>query len=513
MTTDFTNRFAFDDDAPTEATIRVVGVGGGGGNAVNNMLAKGIHGVEFIAVNTDQQALGLNLAPLKIQLGRDRTKGLGAGARPAVGADAAQESHKEIEAALAGCDMVFITAGMGGGTGTGAAPVISAIAREMGILTVAVVTKPFDWEGKKRMYMADQGIQSLTETVDTLVIVPNDRLLDIAEDDTTLVDAFMMADDVLYNAVRGISELITVHGLINLDFADVRTTMLDGGTALMGSAVASGEKRAERAAREALESPLLDGICVEGARNVLVNVTAGPSLSIREAHSGMSYIKQQVGDEAEVIWGTVIDPEMGDGLRVTVMATGFDANGKQRHEPEEETDPADGPAQHRPDGLAALQGRDQPQGPRPAGLRAPLARRAPGREVPRGGRGQGREAARQRQAAPLRRARRRAQRADQERRTRRARVPAPHDGLAPDGGRRAAAPSLWRRAPPEARPAPEQGCHRGVTLGLYSLAVPPDDFARVVHEAPPLSAAGPHSVWASGARGWPRLAPEAEWRG
>ncbi|MEL6614773.1 MAG: cell division protein FtsZ [Bacteroidota bacterium] len=330
--TDFTTRFAFDDDAPADATIRVAGVGGGGGNAVNNMLAKGIHGVDFVAVNTDQQALQVNLAPLKLQVGRERTAGLGAGARPSVGAEAAQESHKEIEAALQGCDMVFVTAGMGGGTGTGAAPVISAIAKEMGILTVAVVTKPFVCEGKKRLYMAEQGIEQLRETVDTLVIVPNERLLDIADEDTSLVDAFVMADDVLYNAVRGISELITVHGLINLDFADVRTTMLDGGTALMGSSIATGEKRAERAAKEALESPLLDGISIYGARNVLVNITAGPSLSIREATRGMSVIQEQAGDDAEVIFGTVIDPEMGDQLRVTVMATGFDANPKSEPE-------------------------------------------------------------------------------------------------------------------------------------------------------------------------------------
>ena len=322
--TDFSTRFTYDDEAINDATIRVIGVGGGGGNAVNNMLAKGIHGVDFIAVNTDQQALGTNLAPLKIQIGRDRTAGLGAGARPTVGAEAAEESRKEIEAALQGTDMVFVTAGMGGGTGTGAAPVISAIAKEMGILTVAVVTKPFDCEGKKRLKMAEAGIEHLRETVDTLVIVPNERLLDIAEDDTTLVDAFVMADDVLYNATRGISELITVNGLINLDFADVRTTMLDGGTALMGSALASGDQRAERAAREALESPLLDGISIHGARNVLVNITAGPSLTIREATRGMSTIQEQAGDEAEVIFGTVIDPEMGDALRVTVMATGFD---------------------------------------------------------------------------------------------------------------------------------------------------------------------------------------------
>ena len=335
--TDFSTRFTYDDEAMNDATIRVIGVGGGGGNAVNNMLAKGIHGVDFIAVNTDQQALGTNLAPLKIQIGREKTSGLGAGARPSVGAEAAEESRKEIEAALQGTDMVFVTAGMGGGTGTGAAPVISAIAKEMGILTVAVVTKPFDCEGKKRLSMAEAGIEHLRQTVDTLVIVPNERLLDIAEDDTTLVDAFVMADDVLYNATRGISELITVNGLINLDFADVKTTMEDGGTALMGSALASGDQRAERAAREALESPLLDGISIHGARNVLVNITAGPSLTIREATRGMSAIQEQAGDEAEVIFGTVIDPEMGDALRVTVMATGFDLADKVQPMPEPET--------------------------------------------------------------------------------------------------------------------------------------------------------------------------------
>ncbi|MEM6327732.1 MAG: cell division protein FtsZ [Bacteroidota bacterium] len=328
-------RFMFDDEATDDATIRVIGVGGGGGNAVNNMLKKGIHGVEFIAANTDAQALGVNNAPLKIQIGREKTSGLGAGARPNVGAEAAQESLKELQAALQGTDMVFITAGMGGGTGTGAAPVIAAIAKEMGILTVAVVTKPFDCEGKKRMRMAEQGIEALRETVDTLVIVPNERLLDIADDDTTFVEAFVMADDVLYNATRGISELITVNGLINLDFADVHTTMLDGGTALMGSALAHGDQRAERAAREALESPLLDGISIHGARNVLVNITAGPNLSIREATRGVSVIQEQAGDEAEVIFGTVIDPEMGENLRVTVMATGFDLNQHQEPPPEE----------------------------------------------------------------------------------------------------------------------------------------------------------------------------------
>jgi cell division protein FtsZ len=321
---DFHTRFSFDDDAQEQAKIRVVGVGGGGGNAVNNMLAKGIHGVEFIALNTDSQALSANLAPLKIQLGRERTQGLGAGARPQVGMEAANESHRAIEQALEGCDMVFVTAGMGGGTGTGAAPVVAAVARSLGILTVAVVTKPFECEGRKRMKMADKGIDELRSVTDTLVVIPNERLLDVAQDETSLVEAFAMADDVLYNATRGISDLITVHGLVNLDFADVRTTMVDGGTALMGSGVASGERRADRAAHEALSSPLLDGVSIRGARNVLVNITAGPSLGVREATQAVSVIQQEAGDEAEVIFGTVISQDMGDELRVTVIATGFD---------------------------------------------------------------------------------------------------------------------------------------------------------------------------------------------
>jgi len=320
----FSSKFSFDADAKEKAKISVVGVGGGGGNAVNNMIGKGIHGVEFVAINTDAQALSNNQAPTKLQVGRELTKGLGAGARPFVGAEAAEESRSEIEKAISGSDMVFVTAGMGGGTGTGGAPVVAAIAKRMGILTVAVVTKPFDAEGRKRMRSAAEGIDLLKETVDTLIIIPNERLLDVAEEDTTLIEAFEMADDVLYNATRGISDLITVHGLINLDFADVRTTMQDGGTAIMGSATAQGEKRAERAALEAISSPLLDGVSIAGARNVLVNITAGQSLGIREATQATSVIQREAGDEAEVIFGTVIDPDMADELRVTVIATGFD---------------------------------------------------------------------------------------------------------------------------------------------------------------------------------------------
>ena len=324
MSPDFSTRFSFDDDAQTTAQIRVVGVGGGGGNAVNNMLTKGIHGVEFVAVNTDAQALQANGAPTKIQMGRTLTNGLGAGARPEVGADAAQESQRDIEAALEGCDMVFITAGMGGGTGTGAAPVVARIAKSLGILTVAVITKPFGFEGPKRARAASRGLEELRSVVDTLIVIPNESLLDIAGDDTSVSEAFEMADDVLYNATRGISDLITVHGLVNLDFADVRTTMADGGTAIMGAATDEGDGRAERAARKAISSPLLDGISIAGARNVLVNLTAGPSLSIREAGEAVRIIQQEAGDEAEVIFGLVIDEAMGHELRVTVIATGFD---------------------------------------------------------------------------------------------------------------------------------------------------------------------------------------------
>jgi cell division protein FtsZ len=322
---EFSSHFSFDDALNDEAKICVVGVGGGGGNAVNNMIQKGIHGVEFFAINTDSQALAANLAPTKIQAGRGLTKGLGAGARPAVGAQAVQETRDDLEEMLRGFDMVFITAGMGGGTGTGGAPIVAAIAKELEILSVAIVTKPFDAEGRRRRQAAETGISLLKENVDTLIIIPNERLLDIADVDTTLMDAFAKADDVLYNATRGISDLITVNGLINLDFADIKTTMKNGGTALMGAATAAGEGRAEKAATEALSSPLLDGLSIHGARNVLVNITAGRSLGIREATAATSIIQREAGEDVEVIFGTVIDDEMGDELRIAVIATGFEA--------------------------------------------------------------------------------------------------------------------------------------------------------------------------------------------
>ncbi|MFB6272267.1 MAG: cell division protein FtsZ, partial [Salinibacter sp.] len=275
MDQDFSSKFSFDDAANEEAKICVVGVGGGGGNAINNMVQKGIHGsVEFIAINTDAQALNENRAPQKIQAGQNLTSGLGAGARPSVGAEAIEESSNEIKQALDGYDMAFITAGMGGGTGTGGAPVVAALARSLDILTVAIVTKPFECEGQRRMNTALEGIELLRENVDTLIVIPNERLLDIADEDTSLIEAFEKADEVLYNATRGISDLITVHGLINLDFADVQTTMEDGGTALMGAATATGENRSEKAAVQAISSPLLDGLSIAGATNVLVNITS-----------------------------------------------------------------------------------------------------------------------------------------------------------------------------------------------------------------------------------------------
>lgn len=325
MENDFSSRFSFDDAANEEAQICVVGVGGGGGNAINNMVNKGIRGgVEFIAINTDAQALAENKASQKVQAGRTLTKGLGAGARPTVGAEAVEENSHEIEQALEGYDMVFITAGMGGGTGTGGAPVVASIARNMDILTVAVVTKPFACEGGRRMRTAEEGISLLRENVDTLIVIPNERLLDIVDDNTSLVEAFAEADEVLYNATRGISDLITVHGIINLDFADVKTTMKDGGTALMGSSTASGSDRAEKAAVQAISSPLLDGLTVAGATNVLVNITSGPSLGLREATRATEVIQSEAGEDVEVIFGTVIDEDMGEDMRVTVIATGFE---------------------------------------------------------------------------------------------------------------------------------------------------------------------------------------------
>jgi len=310
------------------AQIRVVGVGGGGSNAVNRMLEEGIAGVEFIAVNTDAQALMLSTASKRVRIGDKLTRGLGVGGDPELGRKAAEESADELYEILKGSDMVFITAGMGGGTGTGAAPVIARIAREMDALTIGVVTRPFSFEGRKRAEVAAAGIEVLKEEVDTLIVIPNDRLLEIVEKRVSLQDAFRLADDVLRQGIQGISELITVPGLINLDFADVRAVMSEGGAALMAVGRASGENRAVEAAQQAISSRLLD-ITIDGARGILFNVTGGPDLSLYEVNEAASIIKETAHPDVNLIFGAVIDEAMGDELRITVIATGFDGGGEK----------------------------------------------------------------------------------------------------------------------------------------------------------------------------------------
>lgn len=318
------SRFYFDEKSQENAKIKVVGVGGGGGNAINNMINMGLDSVEYIALNTDAQALKNSLADIKVQVGTALTSGLGAGARPEVGREAVEENRHDIEETIESADMVFVTAGMGGGTGTGGAPVVAGMARRKGILTVGIVTTPFECEGRIRKKYALEGISELKKQCDTVIVIPNERLLDIGDESTSLVEAFAMANEVLYNATRGISDLILMPGLINLDFADVRTTMTDGGAAIMGSATAEGSDRAEIAARDAINSPLLDGVSIRGARNVLVNISAGSKLGMRETTTATSIIQQEAGDDAEIILGTVIDESFGDQMRVTVIATGFE---------------------------------------------------------------------------------------------------------------------------------------------------------------------------------------------
>ncbi|MGH7802899.1 MAG: cell division protein FtsZ [Candidatus Binatia bacterium] len=315
------------------AQIRVVGVGGGGGNAVNTMIQAGLPGVEFIAANTDAQALKANLATVKIQLGGEITKGLGAGANPEVGRRAAEEDLDQIRQHLIGADMVFITAGMGGGTGTGGAPVVARLAKELGALTVGVVTKPFLFEGKKRMKQAEQGMRDLKNSVDTLIAIPNQRLLSIAGRNMPILETFKKADDVLLQAVRGISDLITVHGLINLDFADVRTIMAEMGMAMMGAAVAEGENRAVEAAQRAISSPLLEDVSIKGARGVLINITGGPSLSLHEVNEAATLVQEEADDDANIIFGAVLDERMGEMVRITVIATGFGKDDRERELP------------------------------------------------------------------------------------------------------------------------------------------------------------------------------------
>ncbi len=302
------------------ACIKVIGMGGGGGNAVNTMIASGLHGVEFIVANTDAQALANNLAPVKLQLG---AKGLGAGAKPEVGRAAAEEYADRIREHLAGSDMVFVTAGMGGGTGTGGAPVAGRIAREIGALSVGVVTKPFAFEGKRRMAQAELGLAELQEAVDTLIVIPNERLLATVARQTSVLDAFRSADDILLQAVRGISDLVTVHGLINLDFADVRTIMSEMGMAIMGSGTARGENRAIEAAQRAISSPLLEDMTIRGAKGVLINITGSADLALHEINDASSLIQEEAHPDANIIFGAVIDERMGDELRITVIATGF----------------------------------------------------------------------------------------------------------------------------------------------------------------------------------------------
>lgn len=313
----------FDIDMEQFAQIKVVGVGGGGNNAVNRMITAGLRGVEFIAINTDKQALFLSKANTKIQIGDKLTKGLGAGANPEIGEKAAEESKDEISQAIKGADMVFVTAGMGGGTGTGAAPVVAQIAKEMGILTVGVVTKPFMFEGRKRMQHAERGVENLKGTVDTLVTIPNDRLLQVAEKKTSIVDAFKIADDVLRQGVQGISDLIAVPGLVNLDFADVKTVMLETGLAHMGIGRASGENRAEEAAKQAIQSPLLE-TSIEGARGVLLNITGGADLGLFEVNMAAELVQKSADPDANIIFGAVIDENLQDEMLITVIATGFD---------------------------------------------------------------------------------------------------------------------------------------------------------------------------------------------
>ena len=313
----------FDTELNQFAQIKVIGVGGGGNNAVNRMITSGLKGVEFISVNTDSQALNLSRAASKLQIGVKLTKGLGAGANPEIGAKAAEESREDLVQALRGSDMVFVTAGMGGGTGTGAAPIVAEVAKELGALTVGVVTRPFTFEGRKRAMQAEKGIAELKSKVDTLITIPNDRLLQVVDKHTTIHEAFRIADDVLRQGVQGISDLIAVPGLINLDFADVKTIMMNTGSALMGIGQATGENRAADAARKAISSPLLE-TSIEGAKGVLLNITGGPNLTLFEVNEASEIIAEAADPEANIIFGAVIDENMKEEVRVTVIATGFD---------------------------------------------------------------------------------------------------------------------------------------------------------------------------------------------
>src|SRR5512147_2908370 len=316
--------FELEETSGQNARMKVVGVGGGGGNALNRMIDEGVQGVEFIAVNTDAQALEKNRATVKVQIGKKLTRGLGAGARPEIGRQAIEENRDEALHALQGADLVFVTCGMGGGTGTGAAPIISQVARDLGALTIGIVTKPFLFEGRKRMRQAEMGIAEMRKHVDTMIVVPNERLLAVVGKGIPFQDALKKADEVLLHATQGISSIICVTGLVNVDFADVRTVMQNGGTALMGTGVGRGENRAMEAAQQAIASPLLDNVSISGATGVLVNITGGADLTLGEVHQINEIIHDAVGDDAEIIFGAVHEPAMQGEIRVTVIATGFD---------------------------------------------------------------------------------------------------------------------------------------------------------------------------------------------
>ena len=313
----------FDENKNLAAKVKIIGIGGGGNNALNTMISYKLSGVEFIAANTDAQALAANVAPMKLQLGASLTKGLGAGANPEIGRKAALEDVDKIREVLKGADMVFITAGLGGGTGTGGAPVIAEAAREIGVLTVAIVTKPFHFEGKKRMKQAEEGLANLRMTADALITIPNQRLLSISGKSMTLLEAFKKADEILYHAAKGISDIIAGQGIINLDFADVRTVMAETGMALMGTGIGSGENRSVEAAQKAISSPLLEDITIEGARGLLINITGGQNMTLNEINEATTLIQKEAHEEANIIWGMVIDETMSEEIRVTVIATGF----------------------------------------------------------------------------------------------------------------------------------------------------------------------------------------------
>lgn len=319
-------------DNEKSAKIKVIGVGGAGGNAINNMIASNLQGVKFIAANTDAQALEISQAPVRIQLGENLTQGLGAGANPQVGREAAMENADEIRESLQGSHMVFITAGFGGGTGTGAAPVIAEISKDLGALTVAVVSKPFSFEGKKRLKMAEEGIATLKSVADTAITIPNDRLRGLAAKKATLMDMFLKADEILLHSVKGITDLIMMPGVVNLDFADVRNTMSKAGMALMGIGISSGENRAIEAAEKAISHPLLEDIPITGARGVLMNITATSEMEFEEVAEASEYIHNEVGEEAEIFWGTAVDDSLGDEMRVTVIATGIGVEAEEEEQ-------------------------------------------------------------------------------------------------------------------------------------------------------------------------------------